>query len=56
MVLNVTGSMPGIVYQLGHGEKGSLVSFCSPIAHPSSDTARALMAAALDQTCGGRCW
>jgi type IV secretory pathway protease TraF len=35
LVLNVTGSMPGIVYQLGHGEKGSLVSFCSPIARPS---------------------
>jgi conjugative transfer signal peptidase TraF len=35
LVVNVTGSMPGIVYQLGHGERGSLVSFCSPIAHPS---------------------
>jgi conjugative transfer signal peptidase TraF len=35
LVLNVTGSMPGLVYQLGRGEKGSLVSFCSPIPHPS---------------------
>jgi len=35
LVLNVTGSMPGIVYKLGRGEKGSLVSFCSPIPHPS---------------------
>ena len=35
IVLNVTGSMPDLVYQLGHGEKGSLVSFCSPIPHPS---------------------
>jgi len=35
LVLNVTGSMPGTVYKLGHGEKGSLTSFCSPIPHPS---------------------
>jgi hypothetical protein len=35
VVLNVTGSMPGPVYKLGHGEKGSLASFCSPIPHPS---------------------
>ena len=35
LVLNVTGSMPGLVYQLGHGEKGSLVSFCSPVPHSS---------------------
>ena len=35
IVFNVTGSMPGTVYKLGHGEKGSLVSFCSPIPHPS---------------------
>ena len=35
IVLNVTGSMPGTIYKLGHGEKGSLASFCSPIAHPS---------------------
>ncbi len=35
IVLNVTGSMPGAIYQLGQGEKGSLVSFCSPIPHPS---------------------
>lgn len=35
IVLNVTGSMPDLVYQLGHGEKGSLASFCSPIPHPS---------------------
>ena len=35
LVLNVTGSMPGIVYKLGQGEKGSLASFCSPTPHPS---------------------
>jgi conjugative transfer signal peptidase TraF len=35
MVLNVTGSMPGLVYSLGHGESGSMASFCSPISHPS---------------------
>lgn len=35
IVLNITGSMPGTLYKLGHGEKGSLASFCSPIAHPS---------------------
>ena len=35
IVLNVTGSMPGTVYKVGHGEKGSLTSFCSPIPHPS---------------------
>ena len=35
IVLNVTGSMPGIFYKLGHGEKGSLASFCSPIARQS---------------------
>jgi conjugative transfer signal peptidase TraF len=35
IVLNVTGSMPAMVYRLGHGERGSLVSFCSPISHPS---------------------
>jgi conjugative transfer signal peptidase TraF len=35
IVFNVTGSMPGTVYKLGHGEKGSLTSFCSPIPHPS---------------------
>jgi conjugative transfer signal peptidase TraF len=35
IVFNVTGSMPGTVYKLGHGEKGSLTSFCSPISHPS---------------------
>ena len=35
LVLNVTGSMPGTIYKLGHGEKYSLVSFCSPIPHPS---------------------
>ena len=35
IVLNVSGSMPGIFYKLGHGEKGSLASFCSPIPHPS---------------------
>jgi conjugative transfer signal peptidase TraF len=35
MVLNVTDSMPGIVYQLGHGERGSIAAFCAPIAHPS---------------------
>ncbi|MCK9214400.1 MAG: S26 family signal peptidase [Rhodoferax sp.] len=35
IVLNVTGSMPDTVYKLGHGEKGSLASFCSPIPHPS---------------------
>jgi conjugative transfer signal peptidase TraF len=35
IVLNVTGSMPDTVYKLGHGKKGSLVSFCSPIPHPS---------------------
>lgn len=35
IVLNVTDSMPGLVYRLGHGEKGSIVAFCSPIPHPS---------------------
>jgi conjugative transfer signal peptidase TraF len=35
IVLNVTGSMPGTVYKVGRGEKGSLASFCSPIPHPS---------------------
>jgi conjugative transfer signal peptidase TraF len=35
IVLNVTGSMPDLVYQLGHGEKGSLISFCTQITHPS---------------------
>ncbi|MDD3936933.1 S26 family signal peptidase [Rhodoferax sp.] len=35
IVFNVTGSMPGTVYKLDHGEKGSLTSFCSPIPHPS---------------------
>ena len=35
MVLNVTNSMPGIVYQLGHGEKGSIAAFCAPISHQS---------------------
>ncbi len=34
-VLNVTDSMPGMVYQLGHGEKGSIIAFCSPMPHPS---------------------
>jgi len=33
--LNVTDSMPGMVYQLGHGEKGSIIAFCSPMQHPS---------------------
>jgi len=35
IVLNVTDSMPDTVYKLGHGEKSSLASFCSPIPHPS---------------------
>ncbi len=35
IVLNVTDSMPGIVYQLGHGERGSITTFCAPIPHPS---------------------
>jgi len=35
LVLNITGSMPGTIYKLGHGEKYSLASFCSPIPHPS---------------------
>ncbi len=35
IVLNVTGSMPAMVYRLGNGQRGSLVSFCSPISHPS---------------------
>lgn len=35
IVLNVTGSMPDMVYTVGHGEKGSLVSFCTPMPHPS---------------------
>lgn len=35
IVLNVTDSMPGIVYQLGHGGKGDIIAFCSPIPHPS---------------------
>jgi conjugative transfer signal peptidase TraF len=34
-VLNVTASMPGIVYRLGNGERGSVTAFCSPIQHPS---------------------
>jgi len=35
IVLNVTGSMPDMVYQLGYGERGSMAAFCSPISHPS---------------------
>lgn len=35
LVLNVTDSMPSIVYRLGQGEKGSIVTFCSPRPHPS---------------------
>jgi len=35
IVLNVTDSMPGLVYRLGHGEKSSIAAFCSPIPHPS---------------------
>lgn len=35
IVLNVTSSMPDLVYKLGQGEKGSLASFCSPIPHPT---------------------
>ena len=35
IVLNVTGSMPAMVYRLGNGERGSMASFCSPISHPS---------------------
>ena len=35
IVLNVTDSMPGIVYRLGHGEIGSVIAFCSPIPHAS---------------------
>ncbi|MDD3936024.1 S26 family signal peptidase [Rhodoferax sp.] len=35
IVLNVTGSMPAMVYRLGNGERGSLVNFCTPISHPS---------------------
>ena len=35
IVLNVTGSMPAMVYRLGHGERSSMASFCSPISHPS---------------------
>jgi conjugative transfer signal peptidase TraF len=35
IVLNATGSMPGTVYKVGRGEKGSLASLCSPIPHPS---------------------
>ena len=34
IVLNVTDSMPDMVYAVGHGEKGSMVSFCAPISHP----------------------
>ena len=34
LVLNVTGSMPEMVYKIGHGEKGSMASFCSPTSHP----------------------
>jgi len=34
-VLNVTASMPGIVYRLENGERGSVTAFCSPISHPS---------------------
>ncbi len=35
IVLNVTNSMPAMIYTLGHGEKGSMASFCSPISHLS---------------------
>jgi conjugative transfer signal peptidase TraF len=35
LVLNATGSMPDTIYKLGHGEKGSLASFCSPVPHSS---------------------
>lgn len=35
IVLNVTDSMPGMVYQLGHAEKGDIIAFCSPIPRPS---------------------
>ncbi len=35
IVLNVTDSMPEMVYKIGHGEKGSMASFCSPTSHPS---------------------
>jgi len=35
IVLNVTDSMPAMVYKMGHGEKGSMTSFCSPISHSS---------------------
>ena len=35
LVLNVTDSMPEMVYKIGHGEKGSMASFCSPTSHAS---------------------
>jgi len=35
IVFNVTGSMPGTIYTVGRGEKGSFASLCSPIPHPS---------------------
>ena len=35
IVLNVTGSMPDMVYKLGRGERGSMAAFCAPISHPS---------------------
>jgi conjugative transfer signal peptidase TraF len=35
IVLNATGSMPDTIYKLGKGEKGGLVSFCSPTSHPT---------------------
>lgn len=30
-VVNMTPSMPGLLYKTGGGEKGSVVSFCSPV-------------------------
>ncbi|MDI1245233.1 MAG: S26 family signal peptidase [Rhodoferax sp.] len=35
IILNVTDSMPEMVYKLGHGERGSMAAFCAPISHPS---------------------
>ena len=35
IAFNVSESMPDITYRVGHGEKGSVVSFCTPIPHPA---------------------
>jgi len=47
LVLNVTGSMPGIVYKLGRGEKEAWSAFAHRFRIHPSVTARALIAACL---------